>query len=211
MRKLIARLIVSIIFILVSGGSVYSNTAPTRISVSGSFDIGSKENGKPTQYIIDDSREVPAYKIVPPPAPTPQVAKPEDNRSWTKSKYKEIIQSVSAKYNLNPQLIHATIMTESEGRENAYRFEPRLNDASVCLGQILTRTARYLGYNGNIKDMYRPEVCIDLIGRYHRRTLDTYGDLNSVQLATAYNAGSPWKRPVYGHLSRFQKWYNETT
>ncbi len=194
MTKKIICFIVSILFVLISKGPVFA-----------------EEIQDPSQYIIDESREIPSYKIVPPPAPTPQAAIPEDKRSWTKSKYKEIIQSVSKKYKLDPQLIHATIMTESEGRENAYRFEPRLNDASVCLGQILTSTARYLGYEGNIKDMYKPEVCIDLIGRYHRRTLDAYGNLNSIQLATAYNTGSPWKRPVYGHLARFQKWFNETT
>ncbi len=192
MNRKILYLIVTILFLLFPKGVVHA-----------------EEIADPSQYVMDESQEIPAYKIVPPPAPTPQVAIPEDKRSWTKSKYKEIIQKVSVKYDLDPQLIQATIMTESEGRENAYRFEPRLNDASLCLGQILTSTARYLGYDGSIKDMYKPEVCIDLIGRYHRRTLDTYGNLSSIQLATAYNAGSPWKRPVYGHLARFQKWYNE--
>lgn len=192
MTKKIIYLIVTILFVLMPKGLAHA-----------------EEITNPSQYSVDESREIPAYKIVPPPAPTPEVIIPEDKRSWTKSKYKEIIQSVSKKYNLDPQLIHATIMTESEGRENAYRFEPRLNDASLCLGQILTSTARYLGYKGYVKDMYKPEVCIDLIGRYHRRTLDTYGDLNSIQLATAYNSGSPWKRPVYGHLARFQKWFDE--
>lgn len=194
MKRKILYLIVTILFLLFPKGAVHA-----------------EEITDPSQYTLDESREVPSYKIVPPPAPTPiaKETKIEDTRSWTKSKYKEIIQSVSAKYDLDPQLIHATIMTESEGRENAYRFEPRLNDASLCLGQILTSTARYLGFKGNIKDMYKPEVCIDLIGRYHRRTLDTYGNLSSIQLTTAYNAGSPWKRPVYGHLARFQKWFDE--
>lgn len=192
MKRKILYLIVAILFLLCPKGAVHA-----------------EEITDPSQYTLEESREAPAYKIIPPPTPTPQITIPEDKRSWTRSKYKEIIQSVSVKYNLDPQLIHATIMTESEGRENAYRYEPRLNDASLCLGQILTSTARYLGYTGNIKDIYKPEVCIDLIGRYHRKMLDTYGELNSTQLAIAYNAGSPWKRPVYGHITRFQKWFNE--
>lgn len=163
--------------------------------------------------IIDPSRQVPDYKIVPPPAPSPQKDRPEsyeDIRSWTKFEYRKIIASVAKRYDLDPQVIYATIMTESEGNPYAFRYEPQIKDASLCMGQILISTAKSLGFNGDPKDMYKPEVCIDLIGKYHRNMLDTYGELSPMQLAVAYNAGSPWKRAVPGHLFRFRKWYNET-
>lgn len=164
--------------------------------------------------------EVPTDKLVPIPTPSPDpllspIAKEEefaskDKRSWTRFKYKSIIKEIAEKYNLDPQVIYATIMTESEGNEDAYRFEPHIQDASLCMGQILISTARSLGFEGDPQQMYEPNVCIDLIGKYHRRMLDEYGDLTPFQLAAAYNTGSPWKRPVAGHLFRFRMWYEES-
>lgn len=162
---------------------------------------------------IDESITPSEDKIVPPPAPTPPSSEKEDqsedNRSWTKFTHKKIIAEVSEKYNVDPQVIYATIMTESEGKEYAFRYEPKIKDASFCMGQILLSTARRLGFEGEPKEMYKPEVCIDLIGKYYRMMLDKYGDLNPEQLARAYNTGSPFKRPVLGHLFRFRMWYND--
>lgn len=132
-----------------------------------------------------------------------------DKRSWTRFKYKEIIATTSDKYGLDPQLIYATIMTESQGRENAYRYEPHLKQGTYCMGQILISTARRLGFTGNPEELYNPEICIDLIGRYHKKNLDHFGDLTPLQLTTAYNTGSPWKRSSPSHLARFNKWFYE--
>lgn len=140
---------------------------------------------------------------VPTPSPPAEEKAPVDTRSWTKSEYSQLIAVTAAKYNLDPQLIYATIMTESRGNPNAYRFEPRLKDASLCLGQILTSTARLLGFRGEAKELYKPEVCIDLIGKYHRTMLDKHGDLSVNELAAAYNTGSPRKRPIAGYLKKF--------
>lgn len=171
-----------------------------------------KENESLLELIIDPVREVPDSEINPVPTPTPfkEPEKPaEDARSWTKSPYSKEIEAVAKKYELDPQVIYATIMTESEGNKYAFRYEPKIKDASLCLGQILISTARSLGFTGDPKELYKPEVCIDLIGRYHKRMLDTYGSLTPIQLAVAYNAGSPHKRPVRGHLTRFRMWLNE--
>ena len=140
------------------------------------------------------------------PTPTPE---PEDTRSWTKYKYSELIKKTAEKYGLDPQLIYATIMTESEGNPNAYRFEPRLNQASYGLGQILESTARSLGFTGSPQELFIPEVGIDLVGQYHKKNLDHFGELSPHELTTAYNTGSPWKRPHRGHLNRFNKWFYE--
>lgn len=145
------------------------------------------------------------------PTPSANVIQAEttDTRTWTKFKYKDLIADTSHKYDLDPQLIYATIMTESEGNEYAYRFEPHLDEPSLCMGQILVSTARGLGFEDDPIEMFEPKICIDLIGKYHRNMLDTYNSLTPQQLARAYNTGSPWKRPVYGHLARFNMWYHE--
>ena len=99
-------------------------------------------------------------------------------------------------------------MIESGGNPRAVRYEPRLNDASYGLGQLLYSTARGLGYAGTPAGLYDPETNIDLIARYHRRNLDHYGHLTAEELTTAYNTGSPYKKPWSGHLAKFNKWYN---
>ena len=155
-------------------------------------------------------------KQIPVPTPIPEEPKPadpvlpEDSGSWTRFKYQKIIADTALKYELDPQLIYATIMTESEGDEFAYRYEPHLDEPSLCMGQILISTARNLGFTGDPLNIYEPEICIDLIGKYYRTFIDQYGNLSAQQLARAYNTGSPWKRPVWGHLTRFNKWYNES-
>lgn len=160
---------------------------------------------------IDPTKEVPAYMLVPKPTPTPRQKEPEkeaDSRAWTTFEYSNLIKKTAEKYDLDPQVIYATIMTESEGNPYAFRYEPGIKDASLCMGQILISTARNLGFMGPVKELYKPDVCIDLIGKYHRNMLDTYGELTPRQLATAYNAGSPYKRAVAGHIWRFMLWYN---
>lgn len=155
----------------------------------------------------------------PPPTP-PQ--KPDDNANLNpdttqvenadKAKkvweeYGGIIEQVAKKYDVDPQLIFATIMTESEGNPYAYRYERHINDASFGLGQILYSTALGMGFTGTPEEMYRPEISIDLIGKYHRNTADTYGMLTPEQMTTVYNTGKLFGYPYPGHISRFQEWY----
>ncbi|MBI2029475.1 transglycosylase SLT domain-containing protein [Candidatus Gottesmanbacteria bacterium] len=122
-------------------------------------------------------------------------------------KYGDIIDKVAKKYNIDPQLIFATIMTESEGNPLAYRYESHIGDASYGLGQILYTTAVGLGYSGTPQEMYRPEISIDLIGKYHKNTIDTYGELAPVQMTVVYNTGKLFGWPYPGHLTRFRDWY----
>lgn len=124
------------------------------------------------------------------------------------SEYGQFIRDASAEYNIDPQLIFATIMIESGGNPRAVRYEPRLNDASYGLGQLLYSTARGLGYRGSPAGLYDPATNIDLIARYHRRNLDRHGHLTAEELTTAYNTGSPHKKPWPGHLTKFNKWFN---
>lgn len=160
------------------------------------------------KLVIDPAKKLPDFELVPQPTPTPPL-KGEDRRSWTKSEYKDLIEKTAKKYGVDPQVIYATIMTESEGNKYAFRYEPHIKDASLGVGQVLISTARSLGFEGNPKDLYKPEVGIELIGKYLKKLIETYGELTPLQLATAYNSGSPWKTPTWGHLDRFQMWLEE--
>ncbi|OGC46738.1 hypothetical protein A3F07_03670 [candidate division WWE3 bacterium RIFCSPHIGHO2_12_FULL_38_15] len=132
----------------------------------------------------------------------------EENRAkliW--DRYGHIIRRISQKYEVDSKVIFATIMTESNGNTYAKRSEPQINDASYGLGQILYGTAKGLGYNGSPEGLYDPETNIDLIGKYHKRTVEKYGNLNVNQLVTAYNAGNPYGNPYPGHLVKFNNWF----
>jgi hypothetical protein len=125
-------------------------------------------------------------------------------------RYGPLIEQASNKYQVDPNLILATILVESGGDTNAIRQEPQINDASYGLGQILYGTARGIGHTGTPNDLFDPEINIELIARYHRRNMDVYGpELTPQQLTTAYNAGSPYNTPYYGHIQKFEHWYQQ--
>lgn len=128
------------------------------------------------------------------------------NLIWTR--YGHLIRATADRYDLDPNLIFATIMIESGGNTYAVRQEPRIHDASYGLGQLLYGTARGIGYRGQPEGLFDPAVNIDLIGKYHKRNFDHYQDLNPQELTVAYNTGSPYKRPHPGHLKKFDKWYH---
>lgn len=153
-----------------------------------------------------------------PTPPTPEPKQTETNNSVSlttdeeKAKkvwdlYGEIIKQVAEKYHIDSQLIFATIMTESEGDPKAYRYEYHIGDASYGLGQILYTTALGMGFTGSAEELYRPEVNIDLIAKYHKNTLDNYGPLSPERMTTIYNTGKLFGYPFPGHIDRFQKWY----
>lgn len=128
------------------------------------------------------------------------------NLVWTR--YGHLIKEAAEKYDLDPNLIFATIMVESGGNTYAIRHEPRIRDASYGLGQILYGTARGIGYRGTPDGLFDPATNIELIARYHKRNFDRYNDLGPSELTIAYNTGSPYKRPYPGHLKKFEKWYH---
>lgn len=157
--------------------------------------------------------------LPPPEEPIPEVidlgkdtsSKPRSDQErgavvWRE--YGQFIRESAAQYDVDPQLIFATVMIESGGNPRAVRYEPRLDDASYGLGQLLYSTARGIGYKGTPAGLYDPSTNIDLIARYHRRNLDRHGHLTAEELTTAYNTGSPHKKPTPGHLAKFNKWYN---
>lgn len=128
------------------------------------------------------------------------------NLVWTRYGY--LIRQAADTYDIEPNLIFATIMVESGGDTRAIRHEPRINDASYGLGQLLYGTARGIGYRGTPEGLFDPATNIDLIAKYHKRNFDHYKELDATELTIAYNTGSPRKTPHPGHLNKFHKWYH---
>ena len=58
----------------------------------------------------------------------------------------------------HPSEVMAFVQVESAFRPTAYRFEPRLNEASYGLMQVLSSTARGVGFAGAERDLYVPEI-----------------------------------------------------
>lgn len=164
-----------------------------------------------TQPVMASIPQSATEKTQPIPIITPQELKGKNdleraNLIW--ARYGHLIRSSAEKYDLEPNLIFATIMIESGGNTYAVRQEPRIHDASYGLGQLLYSTARGIGYRGTPEGLFDPAVNIDLIAKYHKRNFDRYLDLNPQELTVAYNTGSPYKRAYPGHLKKFDKWYN---
>jgi len=122
--------------------------------------------------------------------------------------YGDVIKTVAEKYDIDYKVIFATIMVESGGNTYAVRNEPAIGDASYGLGQMLYGTARGLGFTGNPQDLFDPKTNIELVGMYHKRNLNVYGNLSTDELIVAYNAGSPYNYPHPGHLAKFNRWLN---
>lgn len=117
-----------------------------------------------------------------------------------------IIQAKAAQFGVDPNDIATIIQVESGGDSNAYRPEPRINDASYGLMQILGSTARGLGYTGDFAGLYDPATNIELGTRlWAQMQTRFHGD--KAAMYSAYNSGSGTAylndSDVAGRVSRF--------
>ena len=85
-------------------------------------------------------------------------------------------------------LTRAIIATESAWNVGAYRWEPRLQDASHGLMQILHRTATLYEPAVTPGDLFIPDINLRIGTRHLRMLLDRYDFRDAI---AAYNAGSP--------------------
>lgn len=101
------------------------------------------------------------------------------------------IAQASFRYNVPESWIRGVIQVESSWNPNAYRAELRINDASYGLMQLLTQTARGLGWKGtDPKELYQPAVNIDLGAKLLGQLRRSYGD-DFRRVYSAYNSGKP--------------------
>jgi soluble lytic murein transglycosylase-like protein len=123
----------------------------------------------------------------------------------TPAAFDRFILAAAARYNVPDFWIRAVIQTESSWDRFAYRAEPRINDASYGLMQLLTRTAAGLGYRGTPDGLFDAETNIDLGTRLLADLRSRYGN-DFRRVYSAYNSGSPdrWETSsqVATHVSR---------
>lgn len=94
----------------------------------------------------------------------------------------------------DPRDVLAFVAVESGFNPNAYRFEPRLGEASYGLMQTLESTARDLGFTGPAEQLFDPATSLTFGMRYLRWSWDLLRqrlgrDPDPSEWVAAYNAG----------------------
>jgi len=127
--------------------------------------------------------------------------------------YETIISSMAATYGVDERFIKAVIQTESSWDTGARRSEPKINDASVGLMQVLLKTGRSILNNPNMTEaqLATPYTNIQAGTAYYAQQLKKYG--NPIDAYAAYNAGAVYRNDdgTYvnqSNVNHFIKWYN---
>ena len=139
-------------------------------------------------------------------------------------RYGELCSKFASKHGVPVELIVSTIATESGGKPNARRAEPKIGDESVGLMQTLVKTARGALGRATLQghDLLEPSISIDAGTAYiAQQRGSTHFDPPLV--AAAYNAGSirrddseanRWKlvcfpRGTGRHVDNFIAWFSD--
>ena len=104
--------------------------------------------------------------------------------------YDDLIASAADTYFVPESWIRAVIQVESSWNPSAFRAEPAINDASYGLMQLLSTTARGLGYSGDPTGLYDPATNIALGAELLGQLRAKYGD-DFNRVYSAYNSGKP--------------------
>ena len=120
-----------------------------------------------------------------------------------------LISQAASRWGVPFTWIKAVIGTESNFNVGAYRAEPQIGDASYGLMQLLSGTARGLGFSGDPEDLFFPEINIDLGTKLLAQLRSRYGgDFRRVY--SAYNSGNPdrWETSsqVLHNVERAEDW-----
>lgn len=107
--------------------------------------------------------------------------------------YDIVISNVAKTHAVPFGLIKAIIAAESAFNPRAFRNEPKIQDASYGLMQILYKTAQWMGYSGAPEGLYDPETNIEFGTRYLKRQLIRYNGKVQDAIA-AYNTGTVRKK-----------------
>ncbi len=148
--------------------------------------------------------------------------------------YGTIVSEKSHQWDVDIEMMCATIGVESGGDCLAERHEKELGDYSIGLTQVLTSTASELAARKGIQGLpseplpkggklsewrdalRRPDLAIELCAAYHYMSNERFGcQSDPILLYAAYNAGSPrsadtdWGLRYYGQaMDHFRRWYN---
>jgi soluble lytic murein transglycosylase-like protein len=131
---------------------------------------------------------------------------------WAMRLPTNLIQAKAEAFGLDPMLVAAIVWQESRGSVYAVRYEPNyrwlftpekfadrqgitveteknLQKHSFGLMQIMGATARWLGYDGALAALYKPENNLYWGGKYLKLLFEKHKD--TAKVVSAYNAGSP--------------------
>lgn len=101
--------------------------------------------------------------------------------------YDREIYEASQAYGIPEDVIKTVIDIESTWNPNAKREEPKINDASYGLMQVLYTTAKKLGYTGPPEGLFDPSTNINLGTKLLFQLWSKYH--NWTDVIAAYNAG----------------------
>ena len=102
-------------------------------------------------------------------------------------KYSEYVEKYSSEYDVDKYLIYATIKAESNFDENA-ESKKGAKGLMQLMDSTAKETAKGMNIELNDKDIFNPEININLGTKYLSKMIQKYGN---IELAlAAYNAGS---------------------
>ena len=104
------------------------------------------------------------------------------------NEYDALIAAAAERYNVPFSWVKAVAGAESNFDPWAMRLEPKINDASRGLMQVLMRTARALGYQGDEQGLFDPATNIDLGAKLLGELISRCG-ANFRRVYSGYNSG----------------------
>lgn len=113
------------------------------------------------------------------------------------AKFNKEFLAVSKETGVPVSLLKGLAAAESAFNPSAMRSEPHIRDASRGLLQILERTAKGVGFQGDPAQLFTPVVGLRYGAKYLRELLERYPDVT--QAIASYNMGSP--RPARDNKS----------
>ncbi|WP_336279509.1 lytic transglycosylase domain-containing protein [Bartonella sp. CB175] len=121
------------------------------------------------------------------------VANSDERSAITTSKmpvrpYESLIKQFANKYNIPVNLVHAVVRIESN-----YRAHIKGAAGEIGLMQIKPSTARGLGFNGSVQDLYDPATNLEYGMRYLARAYKLSGG-STCGTVLKYNAGHAAKK-----------------
>lgn len=116
-----------------------------------------------------------------------------------------IFIAVTAQLHLPPNLLSSICYIESRHVATAIHHDDGGSD-SIGLCQIKHKTAKWMGFKGNEKDLLDPKINAYYAGKYLKYLLKRY-DNNTIKAVIAYNIGNTRSLTTTNYQRKvFNKW-----